>query len=230
LSAERRKEPRCLGLIGGLGPGATVYYYRGLLAAHEAAGQTARLLVAHADLDSVRRFAENDDRRGLAKYLEGFVSSLAAGGAEMTALVAVTPHSCASELTAISPLPLVDIVSEVATEIQTRGLQRVALLGTRFTVESRMFGRLGVDVVMPKIEEIKQIHQAYMDIVHESSTPGQIDGLRQVARILIDRDGADAVLLAGTDLSMVLNENNAGFPTIDCAATHIKAITKRLLS
>jgi len=40
----------------------------------------------------------------------------------------------------------------------------------------------------------------------------------------------NAVLLAGTDLSMVLNENNAGFPTIDCAATHIKAITKRLLS
>jgi aspartate racemase len=92
-----------------------------------------------------------------------------------------------------------------------------------------MFGRLGVDVVMPKTEEIEQIHQAYMDVVHDRSTPGQIDGLRQLARVLIDRDGADAVLLAGTDLSMVLNENNAGFPMIDCAATHIKAITKRLL-
>ena len=229
LSAERHKEPRCLGLVGGLGPGATVYYYRGLLAAHEEAGQTARLLVAHADLDSVRRFMENDDRRGLANYLEGFISRLAAGGAEMTAIVAITPHSCASELTAISPLPLVDIVSVVATEIQTRGLKRVALLGTRFTVESRMFGRLGVYVVMPKTEEIEQIHQAYMDVVHDRSTPGQIDGLRRLARVLIDRDGADAVLLAGTDLSMVLNENNAGFPMIDCAATHIKAITKRLL-
>jgi aspartate racemase len=233
LSAEHRdstsKESRCLGLVGGLGPGATVHYYRGLLAAHEAAGRAVRLLIAHADLDCVRRFMENNDRAGLAHYLAGFVSSLAAGGAEMTAIVAITPHICASELTAISPLPLIDIVSEVAAVIRTRGLKRVALLGTRFTLESRMFDRLGVDVVVPKMEEIDQIHNTYMDVVHDCSTPGQIDGLRQVARTLIERDGAEAVLLAGTDLSMVLNEDNAGFPTIDCAAVHIKAITKRLL-
>jgi len=233
LSTERRnstsKKSRCLGLVGGLGPGATIYYYRGLLAAHKAAGRTARLLIAHADVEDVRHFVANNDRAGLARYLAGFVSSLAAGGAEMTAIVAITPHICASELTAISPLPLIDIVSEVAAAIRTRGLKRVALLGTRFTVESRMFDRLGVDVVMPRTEEIEQIHNAYMDVLNDRSTPGQIEGLRQVARTLIDRDGAEAALLAGTDLSMVLNEDNAGFPTIDCAATHIKAIMDRLL-
>ena len=185
--------------------------------------------MVHADVDRVRHFVENNDRAGLARYLADFVSSLAAGGAEMTAIVAITPHICAAELTAISPLPLIDIVSEVAEAIHTRGLKRVALLGTRFTVESRMFGRLGVDVVVPKTEEIDQIHNAYMDVLYDRSTAGQIDGLRQVARTLIERDGAEAVLLAGTDLSIVLNEDNAGFPTIDCAATHIKAITKRLL-
>src|SRR5215471_18134156 len=132
-----------------------------------------------------------------ARYLAGFISSLAAGGAEVTAIVAVTPHICAAELTAISPLPLIDIVSETAAAIRTRGLKRVALLGSRFTVESRMFDRLGVDVVVPKTEEIEQIHNAYMDVLNERSTSGQIEGLRQVARTLIDRDGAEAVLLAG---------------------------------
>ena len=224
------KEGRCLGLVGGLGPGATVYYYRGLLAAHEAAGRPAQLVIAHANVDRVRGFLENNDRVGLAHYLAGFVSSLAAAGAELTAIVAITPHICAAELTAISPLPLIDIVSEVAAEIRTRGLKRIALLGTRFTVESRMFDRLGVDVIVPNTEEIEQIHNTYMDVLHNRSTPKQIDGLRQVARTLIARDGAEAVLLAGTDLSMVLNENNAGFPTIDCAATHIKAIAKKLLT
>ena len=63
------KEGRCLGLVGGLGSGATVYYYRGLLAAHEAAGQTARLLIAHADVNRVRGFLENGDRAGLAGHL-----------------------------------------------------------------------------------------------------------------------------------------------------------------
>jgi aspartate/glutamate racemase len=42
------------------------------------------------------------------------------------------------------------------------------------------------------------------------------------------RDGAEAVLLAGTDLSTVMNEDNAGFPTLDCAGIHIAAITKKL--
>jgi aspartate racemase len=224
------REGRCLGLVGGLGPGATFYYYRGLLAAHEAAGRTARLLIAHVDLNRVRGFVENNERVGLARYLAGFISSLAAGGAEMVAIVAITPHICAAELTAISPLPLIDMVSEVAAEIRARGLKRVALLGTRFTVESRMFDRLGVDVIMPKAEEIEQIHNAYMDVLYDRSTPAQIDGLRQLARTLIARDGAQAVLLAGTDLSMVLNEDNAGFPTIDCAAAHITTIGKRLLA
>jgi len=224
------REGRCLGLVGGLGPGATFYYYRGLLAAHEAAGRTARLLLAHVDVNRVRGFVENNERVGLARYLASFISSLAAGGAEMVAIVAITPHICAAELTAISPLPLIDIVSEVAAEIHARGLKRVALLGTRFTVESRMFDRLGVDVIMPKAEEIEQIHNAYMDVLYDRSTPAQIDGLRQLARTLIARDGAQAVLLAGTDLSTVLNEDNAGFPTIDCAAAHITTIGKRLLA
>jgi len=223
------REGRCLGLIGGLGPGATVYYYRGLLAAHAAAEKTARLLIAHADVNAVRAFVENDDRAGLARYLAGFVSSLAAGGAELSAIVAITPHICAAELTAISPLPLIDIVSEVAAEVQARRLRRVALFGTRFTVESRMFGRLGVDVVMPKASEIERIHNIYMDALNDRSVPKQIDELRQLARTLISRDDADAVLIAGTDLSMVLNEQNAGFPTIDCADVHIKAIAQRLL-
>jgi len=186
------KKGRCLGLVGGLGPGATVYYYRGLLAAHEAATRTARLLIAHADVDRVRAFAEKDDRAGLAHYLAGFIASLAAGGAEITAIVAITPHICTAELTAISPLPLIDVVSEVAAAVRALGLKRVALLGTRFTVESRMFDRLGVDVIMPKPEEIEQIHRTYMDVLNGRNTTAQIDGLRELARTLIARDGAEA--------------------------------------
>jgi aspartate racemase len=122
------------------------------------------------------------------------------------------------------------MVSEVAEAVRSRGLKRVALFGTRSTVESRMFGRLGVEVVMPKPDEINFIHNSYLDVVYDRSTPEKIDRLRELANTLVKRDGAESVLLAGTDLSMVLNEENAGFPTIDCAGVHIKAITQRLLS
>jgi aspartate racemase len=225
------KEGRCLGLIGGLGPGATVHYYRELLAAHEAQARVPRMLIAHADVNRVMAAAGAKDFVGLADYLAGLIGSMKAGGAEMTAIVALTPHICVPQLTPISPLPLIDMVSEVAAEIRARGLKRVAMFGTRFTVETRMFGRLsGIDVVMPKPDEIELVQNIYADVVAARSTPTQIDGLRRLARTFIERDGAEAILLAGTDLSTVFDPTNIDFPAIDCAAVHIKAITKRLLA
>jgi len=221
---------RCLGLVGGLGPGATITYYRELIAAHAAKERVARMLIAHADVDHGRPLAEAGKLDELARYLNGFIDATAAGGAEMAAIVAVTPHICSAQLLPLLRIPLIDMVATVADEIRARGLKRVALLGTRSTVESRMFGRLGSEVVMPRPDEIEFIHNAYLDVVYDRSTPEGIDRLRALAHTLIMRDGAEAVLLAGTDLSMVLNEESAGFPTIDCAGVHVREITKRLLS
>ena len=224
------KEGRLLGLVGGLGPGATVHYYNGLIAAHKAQGRIARMIITHADVDHGRPLAEAGKLDELARYLNGFIDATAAAGAEMAAIVAVTPHICSAQLLPLLRIPLIDMVAVVAEEVRARGLKRVALLGTRSTVESKMFGRLGVEVVMPRPDEIDFIHSAYLDVVYDRSTPEGIDRLRELARTLIQRDGAEAVLLAGTDLSMVMNEVNAGFPTIDCAGAHIREITRLLLS
>ena len=172
--------------------------------------------------------AKNFD--GLARYLAGIVTQLAAGGAEVTAIVAATPHICATQLVALSPLPLVNMLTEVADAVRVRGLKRVALLGTRFTIETRMFGCLDdIDVVMPQADEIERIHRIYTDFVSGRGSDTQADELRKLAQTFVTRDGAQAVLIAGTDLSPVFTENNAGFPMIDCAGVHIDAIVRRLL-
>jgi len=88
---------------------------------------------------------------------------LSDAGAQVAAIPAVTPHLCAPELTQRSPIPLVSLVDEIAREVRHREPKRVALFGTRFTMETGLFGRLqGVDVVMPKAAEIDFIHQAYV--------------------------------------------------------------------
>jgi aspartate racemase len=221
---------RCLGLIGGLGPGATIHYYRELIAAHQAQGRIPRLLIAHADVNRALALAGARDFTGLARYLAGLIESMAAGGAELTAMVAVTPHICAEQLVALSPLPLVDMVAEVANAVHARNLKRIALLGTRFTIETRMFGRLGdVEVVMPRPDEIDQIHNTYVDIVGGRGSAEQVANVRKLAHTFIARDGAEAVLMAGTDFSLVFNESNIDFPTIDCARVHIDAIVRRQL-
>ena len=224
------QEGRCLGLIGGLGPAATVHYYRELVAAHEKAARVPRLLIAHADVQRVYAAVTAKDFNGLARYLAGLVTQLAAGGAEITAIVAATPHICADRLVALSPLPLVNMLTVVAAAVRARGLTRVALLGTRFTIETRMFGCLDeFEVVMPQADLIELIHSIYSDFVAGRVSATQTDELRQLSQTYVDRDGAQAVLIAGTDLSTVFTESNAGFPMIDCAGVHIDAIVRRLL-
>ena len=224
------KQGRVLGLVGGLGPNATVYYYNGLIAAHKARSAVARMLIAHADVDHGRPLAEAGRLDELARYLNSFVDQMAAGGAEMTAIVAVTPHICSAQLAPLLKIPLVDMVQTVADAVKARGLKRVGLFGTRSTVQTKMFGRLGADVVMPRPDEIETINNAYLDVVYDRSTPATFNRLRELAHTLMKRDAAEAVLLAGTDLSMVMNEQNAGFPTLDCAGVHVAEITRRLLA
>ena len=188
------------------------------------------MMIAHADVNRVLALAGANDLDGLAQYLAGVIRDLQAGGAAFTAIVAITPHICAPQLVKLSPLPLIDMVTEVSGALRARGLKRVALFGTRFTVESAMFGRLdGVEVAMPRPDEITQIHNTYVDIVAGRQTAVQLDQLRDLARTMITRDGAETILLAGTDLSTVFDEGNAGFPLLDCAGVHIAAIAKQMM-
>ncbi len=207
---------RNLGLIGGLGPGATIHYYRELANVH--AGE---LLVIHADMDRVLGDVRRGDRVGLAQYFARLIDRLARGGAELAAISAVTPHICIRELQEISPLPLVNIIEEVRAEIRARGYRRVALFGTRFVVESRMYGMLeGIEVIVP--DQVEAIHQAYMQTV-EGNTEGRAI-LSQIAHQL----PVDAIVLAGTDLSLIFDEANTDFAHIDCAKIHIRAILRSL--
>jgi aspartate racemase len=228
--SDTAKPGRCLGLIGGLGPGATIHYYRELIAGHERRGRVPCLLIAHADIHRVYAAVTAKDFDGLARYLGGLTESMAAGGAEFTAIVAATPHICASQFEAISALPLINMLTEVRAAVNARGLKRVALLGTRFTIETRMFGSLdGIETVMPQPREIDRIQDIYKDFVEGRGSNAQAQELREFARTFVARDGAELVLIAGTDLSTVFTESNAGFPMLDCARVHIDAIVERLL-
>jgi aspartate racemase len=147
------------------------------------------------------------------------IERLARGGAELAAIPAVTPHFCIRELEKISALPLVNILDVVGTEIHLRGYKRVALFGTRFVIESRLFGMLdGVEVIVPEPEQVETIHPAYLQIV-AGGTEERIT-LSRIAREL----PVDAIVLAGTDLSQVFDESNTEFPHVDCAKVHIQAI------
>lgn len=221
---------RCLGLIGGLGVGATIYYYQELVKAHLELGQVANLLILHADVNRVLQYAAAGETSGMAEYFLQLIGRLSAAGAEIIAIPAATPHLCAPELMERSPIPLVSLVDEIVHEVDDRRLKRVALFGTRFTMETELFGRLkDVEVVAPKPAEIDFIHQTYLQLVNVGSgTEQQYRGLHQLAHTLIERDGIEAIILAGTELSLVFNRANTDFPHIDGARLHLAAIMEQL--
>ena len=110
----------CLGLIGGLGPAATVHYYGKLIEAHRALGAVPDLVVAHADAERVLGAVAVGDLDGLAEYLASFARRLHAAGASVLALTGIAPHIAAAELAAISPIPMVDAVVEAAERVGMR--------------------------------------------------------------------------------------------------------------
>src|SRR5688500_18579872 len=217
-----------LGLLGGLGVGAAIHYYRELAAAHDRRARSMNLVMDHASIARATDYASKGDRRGLATYLAGLLQQLKAAGAGIGILPAATPHICIDELQAIAPLTVIDLTKVVADHIRERRLSRVALFGTRFVVESDLYGRLtGVEIVRPREPELAFVHQAYTQMAHTgTASADHREQFVALADTLRRRDGVDAVVLAGTDFALIFNGDNTPFPHVDCARAHLDAIMR----
>lgn len=226
------KTSLCLGLVGGLGVGATIHYYKELAKAHEAQGRTLDLLMAHAETPRVFEYVQANDRDGLAEYLKGYIRRMKAAGAEVAAIPAVTPHFCIKELIATSPLPLCNIFDPLSRELAARAAGRVGVFGTRFVMESALFGEMReVEIIKWRAHEADYIHNTYVELARTGTgSEDQRRELTALAHTALRRDGVDAIVLAGTDLALLFNESNSDFPCIDCAALHIRAILAELFA
>ena len=222
---------RCLGLIGGLGVGATVYYYQELVKAHAARGGVPNLVILHAEMQRVLKHAAGGETAALAGYLAQLIERMARAGAEVAAIPAVTPHICIAELVKLSPIPIVNLIDAIGGEVLARSFHRVSIFGTRFAVEKKLFGQMPqAEIVLPRPEEINVIHDTYLEMANAGrGTKEQYERLRSLAFQLIERERLDGIVLAGTDLSLVFNESNTDFPHVDGVRVHLDAIMRELL-
>ncbi len=222
---------RCLGLLGGLGVGATIHYYQNLVRGHDERGRTLDIVITHSETSRVFEYVQAGDRNGLAEYLLDFIRRLKAAGAEFAAIPAITPHYCVRELITASPLPLFNIFDPLVEELAARGVRRVAVFGTRYVMESSLYGFAGdVEITRPRPDEIDCVHNTYLELLQKGvGTEEQHKNLTAIAHTVRQRDGVEAIVLAGTDLSLLFNETNTEFPHVDCAALHLRRILKGLL-
>lgn len=227
MDGDNTREP-IFGLLGGLGVGAAIHYYRELATAHDDVRRPMKLVMAHASISRATNYASKGDRRGLAEYLAGLFDQLNAAGATIGILPAVTPHLCIEELKAITPIPVADLTKAVSDHVQERKLSTVALFGTRYVVESNMYGRLrGVEIVRPRDSELAFIHDAYTQLAHSGETSAaNREKFIALAHTLQRRDGVEAIVLAGTDFALMFNAAHTPFPHVDCSRAHIDVILR----
>jgi len=217
-----------IGLIGGIGPGATDFYYRRLISTFAEKKATLELTMVHADTPTLlSNLAKNDASAQTAIYTR-LTNRLVSAGAECVCVPSIAGHFCIDEFKAVSPLPVVDMLAEVSRAVETRGLKRVGILGTRTVMETRFYGRIAsAEVIPPSGKDLDEVHQAYVAMAASGSvTEDQRSIFNAVSHRLMENEGAEAIMLGGTDLALALNEQTAGFPLVDCAGIHADAIAK----
>lgn len=227
--------PTRLGLVGGLGPESTIDYYRRLLAGWRTAepDSAPAILIDSLDVQVGLRLAASD-LAALSEYLLASLRRLAAGGADIAALTANTPHLVFEDLAARSPVPLVSIVEVCADEARRLGLRRLLLLGTRFTMEAPFYPdvcrRRGIEVVTPDDEERAWVHARYVgELLQGDFRPETRERLIAIAARYRENDHIDGVILGGTELPLLLQTPDmAGLPVLDTTALHVAALVSRL--
>jgi len=219
---------KTIGLIGGIGPETTVIYYRLLIAA----GHT-RIMINSVESGVLVPLVVRQDLPAVADFLSAEIERLAAAGADVGIIAANTPHMCFPELERRSPVPLVSIVEATAEHMASRGMRRAVLFGTRMTMEGsffpEVFTRHGIELVVPEDDERTFIHDKYMGELFKGDIRAETKaGLLAVVDALAAREQVDAVILGGTELSLILTEpEHNGIPLIDTTRIHVDAALAR---
>lgn len=222
---------KTLGLIGGVSPESTAIYYRLLNAAARArlgANHSARLIVWSFDFHAIDAvYAAGDWTRYRGLVVEAG-QALKRAGVDALMICSNTTHLAAAAVTAATGLPLIHVVDALAAEIEGRGVRRPLLLGTTFVMTGDFYrndlkSRFGVETMVPDEADRAEANR----IIFEELVRGRIEdraralyvGIVEKAR----RNGADAVILGCTELSLLLAEADVDLPLFDTTRIHAAA-------
>src|SRR6266508_2274001 len=161
---------KTLGIIGGLGPESTIDYYGKIVALYRERtgdGSYPQFIINSINLKKGLDFMEANKLAGMADYLLEEIGKLARAGATFGLISANTPHIVFDELASKSPIPLISIVEATCAAAKARKLKRLALFGTRYTMQRsfypKVFSREGIELLLPEPNDRAYIHDKYIN-------------------------------------------------------------------
>jgi aspartate racemase len=229
---------KILGIIGGVGPESTLDYYRLIQQRYRELvpdGSYPHVIINSVDAGRMvgPMFAGRYDE--VIDYLSAEIARLAKAGPDFALIAANTPHIFYPQLAARSPMPLLSIVEATRDAARVAGHKRVGLFGTRVTMEAdfyqQVFAGSGIGLVAPAPEERTYIHDIYINqLLKNQFLPETGERLLAIAADMKRRDQIDGLILAGTELPLLLRDAVPPVPYLDTTVIHVEAAVTRMLS
>lgn len=221
---------RTLGLIGGTSWVSTIDYYRYInqLANEKRGGLNfAQILLYSISFNDVKSLADQSDWESLGKLLSGIAQNLENAGAEAIVLCANTTHIVAEKIEEQIKIPLIHITDATAKEILRQNLKKVALLGTKFTMDNDFYKdrllRFGIETIIPNDEERDFIHSSIFDeLGKDIFTTETKQKYLDIIEKLHER-GAEGVIFGCTEIPLLLKPEDCHIPSFDTTLLHAKA-------
>ena len=221
---------KTIGLIGGLTWYSTLDYYRLLneLVNKRLGGvHAARVILISVDFAEIKPLTEQQDWKGLAEIMCAAAKSIEVAGADCVMIGANTMHKIASEVQAAVNIPVIHIADAVAAAIKDKQLKKVALLGTKYTMQLNFYkdklSQQGITVIIPGEADIEFIN----DTIYNEFGKGIFlpERKRQYIHIInaLIKEGAEGIILGCTEIPILIKQQDCTVPVFDTALVHAMA-------
>ena len=230
---------KTIGLIGGMSWESTIPYYRTI---NETVKQrlgglhSAKIVLYSVDFHEIEQLQRSGDWQRAGELLAQAAQTLARAGADCIVLCTNTMHKVAPQIEAAVGIPLLHIADATGQAIRRAGLNKVALLGTRFTMEQdfykqRLSERHAIDVVVPNEMEREVVHRViYQELCLGQIQPESRAAYRRIMQRLVEQEAAQAIILGCTEISLLVDQSDASVPLFDTTAIHAQAAAEFALS
>jgi aspartate racemase len=230
---------KTLGIIGGLGPESTIDYYGKIIALYRERtgdGSYPQFIINSINMKKGLDFMEANNLAGMANYLLEEIGKLARAGATFGLISANTPHIVFDEVALKSQISLISIVEATYAAAKARKLKRLALFGTRYTMQAtfypKVFSREGIELFVPDTGDRDYIHDKYLnELVSGKFLADTRANLLAIVDRMKEKHDIDGVILAGTELPLILRDReHNGIPFLDTTRIHCEAAVIEMLS
>ena len=228
---------KTIGMIGGMSWESSIEYYRIIneTVRTELGGlHSAKSIMVSVEFAEIEALQHQDRWDEAAQILIAAAHSLESGGAAFAIICTNTMHKLYDKIQKSVRIPLLHIADATAQLIKAQGIQKIALLGTRFTMEEnfykeRLIENYGLDVIIPGAQDREIVHR----IIYDELCAGivQLDSKQKYADIIrrLAKEGAAGIILGCTEIGLLVKQEDSPVPLFDTTEIHARAAVKYAL-